>query len=119
VTKYQRGVLRPEHLDLLDDVFTKVCSDFGAALVECNGDDDHLDLPVEYPPTVATSGPVNSLKGVSSRRLRHRFEIPTHRDHLWFPSHFAASAGDAPLSITRQYVETQRRPVRTALHTRP
>jgi putative transposase len=79
--------------------------------VECNGDDDHVHLLVEYPPTVAISGLVNSLKGVSSRRLRQRFEIRTHRDHLWSPSYFAASAGGAPLSIIRQYIEAQRRPV--------
>jgi putative transposase len=110
VTKYRRGVLRAEHLDLLDDVFAKVCSDFGAVLVECNGEDDHVHLLVEYPPTVTISGLVNSLKGVSSRRLRQRFQIRTHRDHLWSPSYFAASAGGAPLSIIRQYVELQRRP---------
>jgi REP-associated tyrosine transposase len=78
VTTYRRGVLRPDHLDHLDDVFAKVCSDFGATLVETNGDDDHVHLLIEYPPTVAISRLVNVLKGVSSRRLRQRFEIRTH-----------------------------------------
>jgi putative transposase len=59
---------------------------------------------------VAISRLVNSLKGVSSRRLRQRFEIPTHRDHPWSQSYFAASAGSAPLSTIRQYIEAQRRP---------
>jgi len=62
VTNYRRGVLRSEHLALLDDVFAKVCSDFGATLVECDGEDDHVHLLVEYPPTVAISSLVNSLK---------------------------------------------------------
>jgi putative transposase len=53
---------------------------------------------------------VNSLKGVSSRRLRQHFRVRTHRDHLWSPSYFAASCGGAPLSIIKQYVENQRRP---------
>ena len=110
VTKYRHGVLRPEHLDLLEDVFAKVCSDFDATLVESNGEDDHVHLLIEYPPTVAISTLVNSLKGVSSRRLRQRFEIRTHWDHLWSPSYFAASAGGAPLSIIQQYVQAQRRP---------
>jgi putative transposase len=110
VTKYRRGVLRPDHLDLLRDAFTKVCSDFGAVLVECNGEDDHVHLLVEYPPTVAISGLVNSLKGVSSRRVRQQFQVRTHRDHLWSPSYLAASCGGPPLAIIRQYVENQRRP---------
>jgi len=69
----------------------------------------HFDLLIEYPPTVAISTLVNSLKGVSSRRLRQRFEMRT-RDHLWSASYLAASAGAPPLSIIRQYIETQRRP---------
>lgn len=111
VTRYRRGVLTGEHHDLLREVFAKVCADFGAHLVECHGEDDHVHLLVEYPPQVAVSKLVNSLKGVSSRRLRQRYQIRTHRNHLWSPSYFAASCGGAPLSIIRQYVENQRRPV--------
>lgn len=44
-----------------------VCIDFGAELREFNGEDDHVHLLVHYPPTVAVSKLVNSLKGVSSR----------------------------------------------------
>jgi putative transposase len=114
VTKYRRDVLTSEHHDFLRDVFDKVCTDFGAALTECNGEDDHVHLLVEYPPQVAVSKLVNSLKGVSSRRLRQRYQVRTHRDHLWSPSYFAASCGGAPLSIIKQYVENQRRPGMTA-----
>jgi putative transposase len=110
VTKYRRGVFTDEHLRAMEPVLSDVCADFGAALFEFNGEDDHVHLLIEYPPTVQLSRLVNSLKGVSSRRLRQRFRIRTHRDHLWSPSYFAASCGGAPLSIIRQYVEQQRRP---------
>jgi REP-associated tyrosine transposase len=93
-----------------DNYCAKVCSDFGATLLESNGEDDHVHPLIEYPPTVAISALVNSLKGVSSRRLRQRFEMRTHRDHLWSPSSLAASAGAAPPSMIRHYVEAQRRP---------
>jgi putative transposase len=109
VTKYRRNVLTEEHHDFLNDVFDKVCADFDATLNECNGEDDHMHLLIEYPPQVTLSKLVNSLKGVSSRRLRQNFQVRTHRDHLWSPSYFAASCGGAPLSIIRQYVENQRR----------
>lgn len=110
VTKYRRGVFTDEHLTAMQPVLSDVCADFGAALVEFNGEDDHVHLLIEYPPTAQLSRLVNSLKGVSSRRLRQRFRIRTHRDHLWSPSYLAASCGGAPLSIIRQYVEQQRRP---------
>ena len=110
VTKYRRNVLTGEMIDYLADVFGKVCDDFGATLAECNGEDDHVHLLIEYPPKVTVSALVNSLKGVSARRLRQRYRVRTHREHLWSPSYFAASCGGAPLSIIRAYVENQRRP---------
>lgn len=110
VTKYRREVLTGEHVRYLKGVLGKVCEDFGAVLAECNGEDDHVHLLVEYPPKVPVSALVNSLKGVSARRLRQRYRVRTHREHLWSPSYFAASCGGAPLSIVRQYVEQQRTP---------
>jgi len=43
--------------------------------VKLDGEADHVHLLVNFPPTVALSRLVNSLKGVSSRRLRQ--ESPT------------------------------------------
>jgi putative transposase len=51
---------------------------------------------------------VNSLKGASARRPRQRHDVRTHREHLWSPSHLAASSGDAPLNIIQAYIEAQR-----------
>ena len=90
---------------------TKVSRDFDAELVECDGEDDHVHLLVQYPPKVALSKLVNSLKGVSSRLLREaRPEVAGryHKGVLWSPSYFAASCGGAPLSIVAEYVTSQR-----------
>lgn len=114
VTKYRHGVLNDAMLTRCEEVMRAVCDDFGAALAEFNGEDDHVHLLVEYPPKVAVSALVNSLKGVSARRLRQDFtgrvNRASMRGHFWSPSYFAASCGGAPLSIIRQYVEQQRRP---------
>jgi putative transposase len=120
VTKYRRGVLNSEHLDALREVFASVCVDFGATLVEMDGEDDHVHLLVAYPPQVAVARLVNSLKGVSARRLRQHYRVRTHREHLWSPSYFAASAGAAaceaeacpPLEVLQQYIRQQRTPAR-------
>ena len=112
VTKYRRKVLAGEAHETLRALFAKVCEDFGATLVESNGEDDHVHLLVEYPPTMsALSKLVNSLKGVSSRRLRQQYPDIAARYYkgvLWSPSYFAASCGGAPLSMIRQYIEAQR-----------
>ena len=83
VTKYRRGVLTGEHLDALREVFARVCADFGAELIEMDGEDDHVHLLVAYPPQVSVTRLVNSLKGVSARRLRQRYRVRTYQAHLW------------------------------------
>jgi putative transposase len=111
VTKYRRDVLSAVAVEDLAVIFAKVCADFGAKLVTCDGEDDHVHLLVVYPPTVQLTKLVNSLKGVSSRRLRElRPEIAGryYKGVLWSPSYFAASCGGAPLDIIKQYVENQR-----------
>ena len=99
VTKYRRGVLNADMLGCCEDAMRKVCDDFGAELREFNGEDDHVHVLVEYPPKIPVSGLVNSLKGVSARRLRSEFTGRVNRyimrGHFWSPSYFAASCGGA------------------------
>jgi len=78
-----------------------------------DGERDHVHLLVEYPPKLAVSALVNSLKGASSRVLRRqRPDIARKywQGVLWSPSYFAASCGGAPISIIRQYIEQQKTP---------
>lgn len=72
VTKYRRHVFTREILDDLRLIFTRVCTDFEAELVEFDGEDDHVHLLVNYPPKVAVSRLMNSLKGASSRVIRKK-----------------------------------------------
>ena len=115
VMKYRRGVLDDEMLTVCEATMRKVCEDFEAELKEFNGETDHVHLLVNYPPKVAVSALVNSLKGVSARILRRDFTGRVNRaithGHFWSPSYFAASCGGAPLTVVRQYIEQQRRPV--------
>lgn len=115
VTKYRRGVLDADMLRSCEDAMRKVCCDFAAELREFNGEDDHVHLLVGYPPKVAVSALVNSLKGVSARHLRSEFTGRVNRytlhGHFWSPSYLAASCGSTPLSTIRQYIERQRHSV--------
>ncbi|MFD4439315.1 IS200/IS605 family transposase [Nocardia sp. NPDC058519] len=116
VTKHRHGPLTDDMLTTCETVMREVCCDFQARLVEFDGEPDHVHLLVEYPPKVAISKLVNSLKGVSARRLRDDYRGWVNRHsmngHLWSPSYFAASCGGAPPSIIREYIEQQRQPPR-------
>lgn len=114
VTKYRRNVFTKEILADLRPIFAAVCTDFEAELVEFDGEDDHVHLLVNYPPKVAVSNLVNSLKGVSSRMIRRK-NYPAIKKKLWggalwTPSYFAGSCGGAPIEVIRQYIEQQQTP---------
>ena len=115
VTTYQRRVLDADMLRSGQHAMRKVRGDFGAELREFNGEGDHVHLLVHYPPKVALSKLVNSLKGVSSRYLRSEYTGRINRIGMssvfWAPSYFAGSCGGAPLSIVKDYIENQKRPI--------
>jgi REP-associated tyrosine transposase len=113
-TKYRRGALTDPILTRCQQILAEVCRDFGAELREFNGEDDHVHLLVHYPPKLAISTLVNSLKGVSAHYLRKEFTGRINRHimhgHLWSPSYFAASCGGAPLAVVKEYIANQKRP---------
>jgi putative transposase len=114
VTKCRRKVFTNEIIDHLAAIFLHVCQRFQSELVECDGEDDHVHLLINYPPTFPVSKLVNSLKGVSSRLIRKK-DYPSIKQalwgkSLWSPSYFAASCGGASLEVIRQYIESQQTP---------
>jgi putative transposase len=113
VTKYRRRVFADEHLEALEEVMSSVCADFGCQLEEFNGEDNHVHLLVGFPATVELSKLVNSLKGVSSRRLRQRHGNHLQQflwgGHLWSRSYYAGTTGGAGIETVRRYIEKQNR----------
>jgi putative transposase len=109
--KYRRDALSELAISDLSRTFAKVCRDFEAELIECNGEDDHVHLLIVYPPKMALLKLVNSLKGVSSRWLREwRPEVRgCYRNGvLWSPSYCVVSCGGAPLANIAEYFKSQR-----------
>jgi putative transposase len=109
VTRYRHPVFAARHLERIQQIMRDVCTDFETKLAEFNGESNHVHLLVNFPPKVALPRLVNSLKGVSSRRMRQEF--PDLRRHYWranrlrSASYFAGSVGGAPISVLRQYIE--------------
>jgi putative transposase len=92
VTKFRHKVFMDVHLRRMEEIMRAVCEDFECELVEFNGEDNHVHLLVNFPPKVAVAKLVNSLKGVSSRRLRQEF------DDLTGTTGGRTSSGPAPTS---------------------
>ena len=110
--KYRRAVITESVFFILQTAWGQVCQDFGCELRETGWESDHVHLLVGYPPKVALARLVNSLKGVSARRLRAA-DLPEVRkklwgEHFWSPSYCAVSCGGAPLEVVKAYVKKQR-----------
>ncbi len=115
VTKYRHPVFAAAHLRRMEEIMRDVCADFETGLAAFNGAANHVHLLVSFPPKVALARLVNSLKGVSSRRMRQEFPgLARHywrANRLWSPSYFAGSVGGPPISVLRQYIEQQNQPL--------
>lgn len=113
ITKYRYSVLEGYMFPTLKLLFEGICNDFEAELIELDGEADHVHLLINYPPKVSLSKLINSLKGVSSRKLKlHHPEVANryYKSALWSPSYCAGSCGGAPIEIIKQYIEQQQTP---------
>ena len=112
VPKYRKRVISERVFGILKASWEATCKDFECELRESGYESDHVLLLVAFPPKVALSKLVNSLKGVSAHRLRaaHLPEVERKMwgPHFWSPSYCAVSCGGAPLEIVKRYVEKQR-----------
>ena len=55
VTKYRRSVFDGNAIERLGEHFRRVANDFEAKVVECNGEENHIHLLVEYHPKISIS----------------------------------------------------------------
>ena len=111
VTKYRKKILGDLLLTAFKKYASEVCGDFGAELKECGGEPDHVHMLIEYAPTVQLSVLMNSLKAVTSKRLRNEFldlRGAYSKPVLWSRSYFAGSCCGAPLEAIKHYIQNQR-----------
>jgi putative transposase len=114
VTKYRKKVITSAMLERMGEIFTKLCETQKCKLTEFNGEADHVHLLIDLAPDIAISKLVNILKTISSREIRKEF-----KEHLaklyckpvfWTSAYCAISAGGAPLSILKDYIQSQDSP---------
>lgn len=114
VTKYRRRCLTEPMLRELREICEKQLALKEGALLEFNGEADHLHLLIELPPKAAISMLVNSLKTVTARLLRRDHAAHLKKFYwkpvLWSRSYFVSSCAGAPLSVLNQYIQQQEAP---------
>lgn len=113
-TKYRRKVMTGAMIARLHEIFGDLCQKWDCKMIEFNGEADHIHLLFQYYPQMSLPKFVNSLKSVSSRRIRQEFTDEVNavywKDLFWHKSYFIASCGGVTISALRKYVEQQDTP---------
>lgn len=114
-TKYRRPCLNDEMLEDLEQMVAALLKAKQGELCQINGEKDHVHMLICVPPSVALSAIVNTLKTVTSRQLRQRYAGHLNQYYwkpvLWSRSYYVVSCGGAPLSVLKQYIAQQDRPL--------
>lgn len=114
VTKYRKKCFTKTILKRLENIFTEQCLKWDARLLEFGGEQDHVHLMIELHPNIMPSKLVNSLKTVSSRLIRKEFSEHMKKYYwkptLWTRAYCLLTAGGAPLSILKKYIQKQKTP---------
>lgn len=115
VTKCRRPLFTGDMLTSCEHAMRTVCTELDVESVEFNGEADHVHLLVAYPPELAISTLVQRPKGRTADAVPHEFTgacvRARMRGHLWSPSYFAVSCRGVPVSIMKQYINGQARPL--------
>jgi putative transposase len=109
--KFRRTVITREVGDRLSEILKELCDKADVELLATQNEDDHVYIVVRMKPNQQISKLVNSLKGVTARRLFQEFKWLNNRlrgGHLWSPSYFVVTVGGAPLDGIKKYIESQR-----------
>lgn len=107
--KYRRKVLVDQIELRFKEVARSVCAELGVELLEMEVMPDHVHLLLEVDPQLGIHKVVKRIKGQSSRILRGEFkELTTKLPTLWTNSYFVSTVGDAPVSMIKQYIESQK-----------
>jgi putative transposase len=92
------------------DIFLKIAPTYKLTLMEWNHEMDHVHILFRAHPKSELSKFINAYKSASSRLLKKEF--PTIRkdlwkEYFWSQSFCLITAGGAPLTVLKQYIESQ------------
>lgn len=107
--KYRRKVLVDDVERRLKELILSICTKRQSEIIEIEIMPDHVHLLVEVDPQYGIHKLIKEIKRYTSRILRQEFKhLTTKLPTLWTNSYFVATVGGAPLSVIKQYIESQK-----------
>jgi putative transposase len=110
VVKYRRKVFDDEVSSRAREIFEYIAPTYKITLMEWEHDKDHVHALFKSHPKTEISKFLNAYKSASSRLIKKEF--PLIRQKLWKETFWSQSfclitVGVAPLTILKQYIESQ------------
>ena len=108
--KYRRRVLVDGVDERFKEIARQVADEMRFEIIEMEVMPDHVHMLLEVDPQLGIHKAVKRIKGRTSHDLREEFPWLKNRiPALWTNSYFVSTVGGAPLSIVKQYIESQKR----------
>ena len=108
--KYRRRVFDDCISTRAREIFEYIAPTYKITIMEWQHDQDHIHVMFKAHPKSGISKFLNSYKSASSRLLKKEFPQIRNKlwkEHFWSQSFCLITAGGAPLSVLKQYIESQ------------
>lgn len=110
VVKYRRRVFDNLISSRAKEIFEYIAPNYHITLVEWNHDADHIHILFRAHPKTEISKFINAYKSTSSRLIKKEFLEVRQKlwnEYFWSQSFCLITAGGAPLTVLKQYIESQ------------
>ncbi|MSS09656.1 IS200/IS605 family transposase [Clostridium sp. WB02_MRS01] len=110
VVKYRRRVFDNLISSRAKEIFEYIAPNYHITLVEWNHDADHIHILFRAHPKTEISKFINAYKSASSRLIKKEFPEIRQKlwnEYFWSQSFCLITAGGAPLTVLKQYIESQ------------
>ena len=111
VSKYRRKIFNEGSLAYLEKVMREIREKLPELIIlTMNHDKDHIHLHLSIPPKIRVSDAVRTIKSISGRLLKKKFEYMRKAywgvDGIWSDGYFVSTVGINEYAIKR-YIEHQ------------
>ncbi len=92
------------------EIFEYIAPNYHITLMEWNHDADHIHILFRAHPKTEISKFINAYKSASSRLIKKEFPEIRQKlwnEYFWSQSFCLITAGGAPLTVLKQYIESQ------------
>ena len=110
VVKYRRRVFDNLISSRAKEIFEYIAPNYHITLMEWNYDADHIHILFRAHPKTEISKFINAYKSASSRLIKKEFPEIRQKlwnEYFWSQSFCLITAGGVPLTVFKQYIESQ------------